>query len=79
MARIAGLDYQTNSKGQIYKVTFDLKKIGNSEISELIDDIIDGLEAEAVRRECSEYIPLEDVFAKEDKRRGIKHVQSYSF
>ena len=73
MGQIAGLDYQTNRQGQILKVAFDFRKIHNESITEIIEDLIDGMEAEASRKEGI-YFPLSEVLERQDKKRGIKYV-----
>jgi len=73
MERIAGLNYETNTQGQILKVTFDFRKIHNEKIADIIEDIIDGMEAENSRIK-GVYSPLNDVLKKQDKKRGIKDV-----
>ena len=70
MEQIAGLHYETNTQGQILKVAFDFRKIQNEKIAEIIEDLIDGMEAEASRKE-GVYSPLDDVLEKQDKKRGI--------
>ena len=70
MERIAGLHYETNTQGQILKVAFDLKKIQDERIIEVIEDLIDGMEAEASRKE-GVYSPLDEVLERQDKKRGI--------
>jgi len=73
MEQIAGLNYETNTQGQILKVTFDFSKIHNKRIAEIIEDLIDGMEAEASRMEEIDS-PLSDVLKRKDKKRGIKDV-----
>ena len=43
-------------------------------ITEIIEDLIDGMEAEASREEGI-YYPLDEVLEKQDKKRGIKDGQ----
>ena len=73
MERIAGLNYETNTQGQILKVTFDFKKINNDRVAEIIEDLIDGMEAEEARME-GVYSPLSDVLERQDKKRSKKYV-----
>lgn len=70
MAQTAGLSYTTNEQGQILKVAFDFRKIHNKRISEIIEDLIDGMEAETAMEE-GVYFTLDEVLEKQDKRRGI--------
>ena len=70
MKQIAGLHYETNTQGQILKVAFDFRKIRDERIVEIIEDLIDGMEAEASRKEDI-YSPLDDVLERQDKKRGI--------
>jgi predicted P-loop ATPase/GTPase len=69
MARIAGLNYEIGARGQIRKVTFDLRKL-NDNVSSHIEDIIDLLEIEALKNEAT--VPGEDVFKRLDRKHGIK-------
>ena len=73
MEQIAGLNYETNTLGQLLQVTFDFRKIHNEKIAEIIEDLIDGMEAEASRK-GGVYSPLSDVLKRQDKKRGIQDV-----
>ncbi|MDR2145610.1 MAG: hypothetical protein LBE91_04010 [Tannerella sp.] len=73
MKQVAGLQYETDTQGKICKVAFDFREIHNNRIAEVIQDLIDGMEAEAVREEGI-YSPLEDVLARQDEKRRIKDV-----
>ena len=73
MEQIAGLNYETNTLGKLLQVTFDFRKIHNEKIAEIIEDLIDGMEAEASRKE-GVYSPLSDVLKRQDKKRGIQDV-----
>jgi hypothetical protein len=73
MGQVAGLQYETNAQGQIFKVAFDFREIRNKRIAGVIEDLIDGMEAEAARAENA-YSPLEDVLERQDRKRGIKDV-----
>lgn len=73
MERVAGLNYETDTQGQILKVTFDFRKINNERITEIIEDLIDGMEAEEARIE-GVYSPLNDVLERQDKKRRVKDV-----
>ena len=70
MEQIAGLHYETNTQGQILKVAFDFREIQDKKIIEIIEDLIDGMEAEASRKEDI-YSPLDDVLERQDKKRRI--------
>jgi hypothetical protein len=69
MTRIAGLNYDTDAKGQIYKVTFDLRKI-RSDKSSYIEDIIDLIEINALKEE--ETVSGQEVFNRLGKKHGIR-------
>ena len=75
MERVAGLKYETNEQGQILKVTFDFGKIHNENISEVVEDLIDGMEAEEARLE-GVYFPLNEVLERQNQKRRKKDVQS---
>jgi len=70
MDTVKGLHYEANTQGQILKVAFDFREIRDEKIIAIVEDLIDGMEAEASRKEGI-YSPLDDVLERQDKKRGI--------
>ena len=63
MARVAGIKYETDSRGAKRFVRIDLKKYGNNQ---LLEDFLDGMDIE--KRKGEETVPLEDVIKKLNRK-----------
>ena len=66
MSETAGIKYTKDASGRKRYVRIDLDMYGDNQ---LLEDFLDGLEAEAQKDEP--FYPLEEVIARENKRRGL--------
>ncbi|MDR0582050.1 MAG: hypothetical protein LBG31_03700 [Prevotellaceae bacterium] len=66
MGQLQGIKYTKDASGYNRYVHIDLQQYGNDE---LLEDFLDRIDIEARKGEPS--IPLEEVVARENKRRGL--------
>lgn len=66
MTKLAGVTIERDAKGKAKAISFNIKKH-----SELLEDILDGLEAKQ-RIKDADFVPWEAVKAELDKHHGIK-------
>ncbi len=64
---VAGIKYEKNVRGVATHVRIDLKRYGNNE---LLEDFLDGLEAESLRG--GETITLDELIQSQNKKRNLK-------
>ena len=67
MATMTGITMEKDSRGHIRYARIDLRKHGRNE---LIEDFLDGIEAEAAMSD--EVIPLERVIRRQNEKRSLK-------
>ncbi len=68
MSRLAGVTLDKNKKGEIKKITLNLKRI-DKDLEEAVDDLIDHLIVEQRKNEPT--IPMEKVIRKLNRKHGI--------
>ncbi|MBX3163778.1 MAG: hypothetical protein KF900_04810 [Bacteroidetes bacterium] len=65
--KVAGVKIKKTTTGKIKSVEIDYNKF-----SEYVDDFLDIIRAKKILAEDKVRIPMEEVFEKERKRRGLK-------
>ncbi len=69
MAKISGVTLDKTKRGEIRKITLDLKRLDN-ELQEIVEDLLDHLIIEQRKNEPT--VPFEEVVKKLDRKHGIR-------